>query len=121
MHGGRAPGDNTYANLPIANFGDVQTRYLVNMYVVDEKGTLSKVTDVFAKNDVSIATVYQDELGESEADTAAGGNSDGKFASLSVVTHLASEANLAACVEALGESDSVVRVTSVLRMEGQEK
>ena len=39
----------------------------------------------------------------------------------SVVTHLASEANLAACVEALGESDSVVRVTSVLRMEGQEK
>ena len=34
---------------------------------------------------------------------------------------LASEANLAACVEALGESDSVVRVTSVLRMEGQEK
>jgi len=121
VHGGRAPGDNTYANLPIANFGDVQTRYLVNMYVVDEKGTLSKVTDVFAKNDVSIATVYQDELGESEADTAVGGNSDGKFASLSVVTHLASEANLAACVEALGESDSVVRVTSVLRMEGQEK
>ncbi|PMY12636.1 homoserine dehydrogenase, partial [Pseudomonas sp. FW305-BF8] len=59
VHGGRAPGDNTYANLPIANFGDVQTRYLVNMYVVDEKGTLSKVTDVFAKNDVSIATVYQ--------------------------------------------------------------
>ena len=118
MHGGRAPGDNTYANLPIAKFGDVQTRYLVNMHVVDEKGTLSKVAEVFANHDVSIATVHQDDEVENENGTNI--DPDGKFARLVVVTHRASEANLAACVESLGHSDSVVKVTSVLRMEGQE-
>ncbi|PKZ40671.1 homoserine dehydrogenase, partial [Kytococcus schroeteri] len=31
--GGRGPGESTYASLPIANFGDVCTRYHVDMQV----------------------------------------------------------------------------------------
>lgn len=115
VHGGRAPGDNPYANLPIANFGDVETRYLVSMLVRDEKGTLSQVAELFAEHEVSISTVQQEDY------RVLGDDADGKdLARLMVVTHRAKEAALAATVEALEASDIVSSVASVLRMEGLE-
>src|SRR5699024_6580874 len=35
IHGGRGPRESTYAALPIADFGDVVTRYHVDMLVED--------------------------------------------------------------------------------------
>ena len=115
VHGGRAPGDNPYANLPIANFGDVETRYLVSMLVRDEKGTLSQIAKVFSEHGVSISTVQQDDY------RVIGDDAEGKdFARLMVVTHRAKESDLAATVEALETSHIVASVASVLRMEGLE-
>ena len=103
VHGGRAPGENTYANLPIADFGEVETRYHIDMEVQDRTGVLAAISAVFADNDVSLRTVRQ----EDGADTAR----------LIVVTHAAKEATLDTIVAALGELEEVKAVHSVIRLD----
>lgn len=102
VHGGRAPGENTYANLPIADFGEVETRYHIDMEVQDRTGVLAAISAVFADNDVSLRTVRQ----EDGADTAR----------LIVVTHAAKEATLDTIVAVLGELEEVKAVHSVIRL-----
>ena len=102
MHGGRAPGENTYANLPIAEFGAVETRYHVDMEVDDRTGVLSAISGVFARHGVSLRTVRQED-GE-------------QTARLIVVTHAAKEAVLEDIVAELGALDEVKAVHSVIRL-----
>ena len=52
VHGGRAPGENTYANLPIASLGDVRTRYHIDMEVEDAKIALSEASEASIDLDV---------------------------------------------------------------------
>ncbi|MBN9644921.1 homoserine dehydrogenase [Corynebacterium mendelii] len=105
VHGGRAPGESTYANLPIADFGEISTRYHVDMEVHDRVGVLAEVSKVFSDKGVSLRTVRQEESDDS--------------ARLIVVTHTAREADLAATVEALKNLEAVTAVNSVLRLEGE--
>lgn len=105
VHGGRAPGDSTYAHLPIADFGEILTRYHVDMRVDDRVGVLAEVAQVFADRDVSLCTVRQEESADD--------------ARLITVTHSAREADLAATVEALKDLDAVTEVTSVIRLESE--
>ncbi|MBK4139780.1 homoserine dehydrogenase [Corynebacterium macginleyi] len=102
VHGGRAPGENTYANLPIADFGEVDTRYHIDMEVQDRAGVLEAIAALFAQHEVSLRTVRQED-GE---DTAR----------LIVVTHAAKEATLENIVSVLGELDEVEAVHSVIRL-----
>lgn len=102
VHGGQAPGENTYANLPIAEFGEVETRYHVDMEVEDRTGVLSAISGVFARHGVSLRTVRQED-GDATA-------------RLIVVTHAAKEAVLEEIVAALGELDEVKAVHSVIRL-----
>lgn len=102
VHGGRAPGDNTYANLPIADFGDVRTRYHIDMEVDDRTGVLAELAATFAARGISLKTIRQEE--------------STKGARLIVVTHSAREADLAATVEELKSASSVHSVDSVIRL-----
>ncbi|AZA13305.1 homoserine dehydrogenase [Corynebacterium choanae] len=102
VHGGRAPGESTYANLPIADFGEVTTRYHVDMNVADQVGVLAEIAKVFADHGVSLRTVRQEEH-------------DGA-ARLIVVTHAALERDLQATVAALQDLSAVRSVNSVLRL-----
>ncbi|AMO90751.1 homoserine dehydrogenase [Corynebacterium simulans] len=104
VHGGRAPGENTYANLPIASFGEVYTRYHIDMEVVDRTGVLSAISALFAKHNVSLRTVRQED-------------GDG-IARLIVVTHTALEHEMQGIVEELGQLDDVKAVHSVIRLDG---
>ena len=104
VHGGRAPGENTYANLPIASFGEVYTRYHIDMEVVDRTGVLSAISALFAKRNVSLRTVRQED-------------GDG-IARLIVVTHTALEHEMQGIVEELGQLDDVKAVHSVIRLDG---
>ena len=104
MHGGRGPLESTYASLPIAPIGDVNTRYYVSMKVADRPGVLSTVAGEFAKRRVSISTVRQ-----------AGAGDDAR---LIVVTHRAPDSALSETVDALKDLDAVLSVSSVLRLEG---
>ncbi len=106
VHYGRGPLDSAYANLPIAQIGEVQTRYYVAMHVLDRPGVLSTVANEFSSRDVSISTVRQ-QTDHSEVG-----------ARLVILTHHAPDAALSATVEALNKLDVVTSVSSVLRLEG---
>lgn len=102
VFGGRAPGENTYANLPLADPGIVPTRYHIDMRVEDRIGVLADIAALFARNNISLRAVHQEEHPEGSR--------------LIVVTHTATEAALARTVEELNASRVVLRVESVLRL-----
>ena len=95
------------AALPILPMGDVLSKYHISLDVADRPGVLAQVATAFAAHDVSIETVRQ------QASPGAG-----ERAKLIVVTHTASDAALAATVDALAELEAVDDVASVMRVEG---
>jgi len=105
--GGRGPGESAYADLPVVDMGQSLTRYHISLDVADRPGVLAQVATAFAAHDVSIETVRQQ--------VAPGG---GQRAKLIVVTHRATDAALAATVDALAELEAVDDVASVMRVEG---
>ncbi|WP_084693067.1 homoserine dehydrogenase [Actinomadura atramentaria] len=100
------PVEVTYASLPVLPMGETVTRYYVQLDVADRSGVLATVAEEFARNGVSIQAVRQEGSGDD--------------AQLVIVTHRASDAALSATVETLREFDSVRRVASVMRVEGDE-
>lgn len=106
--GGRGSSESAYAELPVRPMGEAVTRYHVRLEVQDRPGVLAQVAQVFADHGASVETVRQTPLSGDEAGAAA----------LVIATHEAPDAALAATVEALAGSPSVLGVTSVLRVEG---
>lgn len=112
--GGPGRTDSTIEVLPVLPIEAVATRYYIGMDAADQPGVLSKISALFAENGVSIETMRQTvhrERDESE-------NGGPATAELRIVTHRASEAALAATVEAIKGLDIINSVTSVLRVEG---
>jgi homoserine dehydrogenase len=83
--------------------GATPTRYHINLDVLDRAGVLAQVATVFAAHQVSIQTVRQDGFGDEDA-------------SLVVVTHVATDAALAATVDQLRHLEVVRDVASVMRV-----
>lgn len=112
--GGPGRTDSTIEVLPVLPIDAVRTRYYIGMDAADQPGVLSKISALFAENGVSIETMRQTvhrDRDESE-------NGGPATAELRIVTHRASEAALAATVEAIKGLDIINSVTSVLRVEG---
>jgi homoserine dehydrogenase len=105
LAGVRAASESSYADLRIRPMGEVITRYHVSLDVADRAGVLATVAGVFARHDVSIATVRQSGRGDD--------------AILVIVTHGAPDAALAATVEELRGLEVVRSIASVLRVEGE--
>jgi homoserine dehydrogenase len=105
LAGVRAASENAYADLRVRPIGEVVTRYHVSLDVADRAGVLATVAGVFARHEVSIATVHQSGRGDE--------------AVLVIVTHGAPDAALAATVDELRGLDIVRSVASVLRVEGE--
>lgn len=86
------------------------TSYYIGLDVADQPGVLARIAHIFAENGVSIEimrqTIHRDSSSAVES------------AELKIVTHRASEAALAATVEAVKGLDVINSVTSVLRVEG---
>ncbi len=97
-------GESSYADLPVLPMGETQTRYHVQIDVDDKAGVLAAVALAFAEHDVSIQTVRQEGRGDD--------------AQLVVVSHRASDSDLAATVETLRAMANVRDVSSVMRVEG---
>ncbi|MGN6251481.1 MAG: homoserine dehydrogenase [Marmoricola sp.] len=100
------PGDSSYAGLPVLPMGRTQTRYHVQIDVDDKPGVLASVALAFAERGVSIQTVRQEGRGDD--------------AQLVVVSHTASDADLAATVESIRGMAHVRDVSSVMRVEGMD-
>jgi homoserine dehydrogenase len=100
----RGAGESSYADLPVLSMGETQTRYHVQIDVDDKAGVLAAVALAFAEHDVSIQTVRQEGRGDD--------------AQLVVVSHRATDADLASTVETLRAMPNVRDVSSVMRVEG---
>jgi homoserine dehydrogenase len=96
--------ESAYAERSVASLSDTSTRYHVRLEVSDRSGVLAAVAQIFAKHAVSIQTVRQSGRGDD--------------AELVIVSHLASEADLAATVADLRGMEVVRDVASVLRVIG---
>ncbi|QZY30180.1 homoserine dehydrogenase [Nocardioides coralli] len=105
LAGTRGAGESAYADRRVLPMGETVTRYHVAIDVDDRAGVLAAVANAFADHDVSIQTVKQEGRDED--------------AQLVVVSHTASDAQLAATVEQLRTMDIVREVTSVMRVEGE--
>jgi homoserine dehydrogenase len=100
----RGAGESAYADRAVLPMGETVTRYHVAIDVDDKAGVLATVAHAFAEHGVSIQTVRQE------------GRDDD--AQLVVVSHSATDAQLASTVEHLRGLDIVREVTSVMRVEG---
>ncbi|CAN5185302.1 homoserine dehydrogenase [soil metagenome] len=108
--GGPGVAESTHANLPMLPMANVLTSYQITLHVNDAPGVLATIATLFADHDVSVEAVAQS--------VADGTGSSAPTATLVVVTHQATEAALAATVEALAANPVVQHVVSVLRVEG---
>jgi homoserine dehydrogenase len=100
----RGPGESSYADRTVLPMGETRTRYHVAIDVDDRAGVLAEIATAFAEEDVSIQTLRQEGRGED--------------AQLVVVSHDATDAQLARTVEHLRGLACVREVTSVMRVEG---
>lgn len=107
--GGPGVAESTHATFPILPIADIRTRYHISLEVTDAPGVLADIASLFAKHGVSVESVEQKAVG-TDASSAT--------ATLVIGTHEATEADLAATVDALAASNVVERVVGVLRMEG---
>jgi homoserine dehydrogenase len=106
LAGLRGPDALTYADLPLVPIGDAMTRYYVQLDVADRPGVLAPLADAFAQQGVSIRAMRQEGRGDD--------------ANLLIVTHTAREEALAKTVASLSAMTAVRRVTSVMRVEGED-
>lgn len=106
IHGGLAPTESVYADLPVLPAESVRTRFQLRLDVADKPGVLAEVAGAFAQHDVSIETVRQ------APETVDG------VAELLIATHEGTEGALRATVATVAALPAVLAVRSVLRIEG---
>jgi homoserine dehydrogenase len=104
LGGTRGAGESAYADRVVLPMGETRTRYHIAIDVDDRAGVLAEIATAFAEEDVSIQTLRQEGRG---AD-----------AQLVVVSHDATDAQLARTVGRLRGLACVREVTSVMRVEG---
>ena len=105
---GRA--ETTTGQVPAAPISAAVTSYYIGLDVADQPGVLARIAQLFAEHGVSIEIMRQT--------IHRGSDSQSESAELRIVTHRASEAALAATVQAVKGLDVINTVTSVLRVEG---
>jgi homoserine dehydrogenase len=110
--GGPGVAESTHANLAVLPISSVVTRYQITLQVADRPGVLAQIATLFSAHGVSVEAVTQ-SVGPDRG--AEGGEAT---ATLVIGTHQATEGALAETVAALGGSDVVSEVSSVLRVEG---
>ncbi|UNX56430.1 homoserine dehydrogenase [Georgenia sp. TF02-10] len=106
VHGGNAPRESTYAELPLLSPEQTLVRTQVQLGLADRPGTLAAVAGVYGRHGISIASARQ------------GAAADGT-ARLTIVSHPASEAAVARAVADLAAEPSVREVRSVRPVEGE--
>lgn len=108
--GGPQRTETTTRHVPALPIDAAITSYYIDLDVADQPGVLARIAKLFAEHGVSIEIMRQTIHKDTESNVAS--------AELRIVTHRASEAALAATVEAVKGLDVINSVTSVLRVEG---
>ncbi|MGN7249448.1 homoserine dehydrogenase [Arthrobacter sp. SAFR-014] len=108
--GGPGRIESTTGHVPALPIDEATTSYYIGLDVADQPGVLAKIAQLFAEHGVSIEIMRQTIHRDADSNV--------ESAELRIVTHRASEAALAATVEAVKALDVINSVTSVLRVEG---
>jgi homoserine dehydrogenase len=108
--GGPGRTETTTGHVPALPIDSAITSYYIGLDVADQPGVLARIAQLFAEHGVSIEIMRQTIHRDAESNV--------ESAELRIVTHRASEAALAATVEAVKGLDVINSVTSVLRVEG---
>jgi len=114
VHGGRGPGESSYAALAALPIGLAITRYQIRLRVLDRAGVLATIAQAFATMNVSLDIVRQVRVPPADGDPG-----DPGLADILIVTHSATDAALRRTVDALAALDAVQSVTGVIRVEGE--
>ncbi len=107
VRGVAGPGESAYTSPGITDPARVVSAYYIAMVVRDESGVLSRVAEVMARRDISIATVRQEQTRDDDAS-----------ARLGITTHRAFDGDVRAAVAELTEGGDVLGNVRVLRVEG---
>ncbi|WLQ06563.1 homoserine dehydrogenase [Arthrobacter oryzae] len=108
--GGPAQTETAIGQVPALPIDAVNTSYYIGLDVADQPGVLAKIAQLFAEHGVSIEIMRQTIHRDADSNV--------ESAELRIVTHRATEAALAATVQAVKGLDVINSVTSVLRVEG---
>ena len=108
--GGPAQIETTNGQVPALPIDAVNTSYYIGLDVADQPGVLARIAHLFAEHGVSIEIMRQTIHRDADSNV--------ESAELRIVTHRATEAALAATVQAVKGLDVINSVTSVLRVEG---
>ena len=92
-------------DLSIAKLSEITSKFYLRIHVADQPGVLSKIADVLAKNDVSIATLTQKE-----------GKAESSEASIMLTTHKATEQSIKDTVHQLKEFEFVTEEPVLIRI-----
>lgn len=105
VHGGQAPRELAYADLPILQPEEGESSFRIEVAVTDRTGVLTQLTGAFADNGVSIMAVRQTQI------------EDG-VAKLIVTTHTARTSSVKSAIEVIEKADYAKGVLQVMRVEG---
>lgn len=110
LHGGkRSSGiSGSGSAYTIRQMGDVESMYYFRFSALDQPGTLSKISGILGKYNISIASVIQK------------GRSASSSVPLVVLTHTAKEKDVASAIAEIDAMPVVTEKTLVLRVEGKE-
>lgn len=98
-----------YKEPELPNFHRLISKYYLRVTGTDKPGVLSQVTGILGRNNVSIASVHQDNFEDPSARP--------RGVPIVLLTHESREADIAASVKAIDRLSSVQARTIVLRME----
>jgi len=105
-----------HKQLTLTRVNDFYTRYYLRFTVPDITGILARVATVFARYNISIASVIQKEKVVSLT-----GITDGKVVPLVILTHTASENNIQKAIKEIEKENITVRKTVLIRVEDEER
>jgi homoserine dehydrogenase len=105
--GGRSVGCTCFGPAKLRPHGEVPVRYYIVLSVADRPGVLAEVAGVFARHEISIASVRQEGFGDR--------------ATLVAITHTATEGQHRSTFAELADLGAVKSVDSTLRVEGTDE
>ena len=91
--------------LEIVDMKELMLPYYLRFSVIDKPGVLSGISSVLSENDISIASMSQEE------------RKAGQIVPLIMLTHKAREGNMMNAIKAINKMDSVMDKTMVIRIE----
>jgi homoserine dehydrogenase len=106
LTGGRGPGAAWYRGSTVRPIESMYSQYYILLNVADRPGVLAAVAGAFGAHQVSIASVWQEGIGDQ--------------AQLVMISHRAREKDIQATLQELRDLEAVTKVASVMRVEGGE-